>query len=240
MKIISIIIIFLSTINLYTQEHTKWIPLLNNNLEGWTLVDPPAKIVLKDSILTLKMTAHTSRHAYFRTEKKYKNFIFEVEFRREGPIDSGVLFRAEKTSDSAYSGLYGYMVKIDPSFDRLWTGGLFTDFGNGHNWLQTLEDNDIGRYAEKPLGEWNKLRIEVINKHIKVWLNSIPTVNVIDDKYKNGYIAFKIHFLNMSNAEKEAFEIQFKNPKILLNNLKKYSNLPILNTIEDTKIKYFR
>jgi hypothetical protein len=244
MKIFFNIILLLSTFYLYSQEKAKWIPLLNGvDLESWIVVDPPVKVALKDSVLILKMTANTSRHAFLRTEKKYKNFIFEVDFRRDAAIDSGIIFRAEKAPDSAYSGLFGYMVKIDPSLTRCWTGGLFTDYGNSYNWLQSLEGNEEGQHAEMPLGKWNKLRIEAIGKTIKVWLNSVPTAHIVDNKYKSGYLGFKIHFLKQSNAENEAMEIQFKNPRILTKNLNKNSwpiNLSSINTFNDTELKYFR
>lgn len=209
--------------------------------KGWVIVDNPANIQIKENCMVLKMTPHTSRHAFVRTTKKYKNFIFEVEYKRDLNLDSGVLFRSCNAPDSAYSALFGYMVKIDPQQNRLWTGGLFTDFGNGYQWLKTLEDDDQARKAEKSAGEWNTLRIEAQGQIIKVWLNSIPTVHLVDDKYKKGYIAFKIHFLRKEVSPD--ISIAFRNPKIITKNLNKYASemtLPLTDTRGVENIKYFR
>jgi len=211
------------------------------SMNGWVIVDNPVNIQIKESSMVLKMTPYTSRHAFVRTTKKYKNFIFEVEYKRDLNLDSGVLFRSNNAPDNAYSALFGYMVKMDPQQNRLWTGGLFTDFGNGYQWLKTLEDNDSARKAEKSAGEWNTLRIEAQGQIIKVWLNGIPTVNLLDDKYTEGYIAFKIHFLR--NDVTPELSIAFRNPKIITKNLSKYAYpMPLLLT--DTRgivnIKYFR
>ena len=107
----------------------------------------------------LHMTPYTSRHSFVRTNRQFKDFIFEVEFRRDLNIDSGILFRAEDAPDTAFQDLFGYMVKIDPSQTRLWTGGVFIDYGNGLQWLYPLDQNERAKHAEKAKGEWNKIRI---------------------------------------------------------------------------------
>lgn len=221
----------------------NWQSLFNGKtLDGWAVVDKPANVQIKDSSMVLKMTPYTSRHAFVRTNKKYKDFIFEVEFKRDLTLDSGVLFRSEDAPDTAFSALFGYMVKIDPQPTRLWTGGIFIDFGNGHQWLKTLEGDENARKAEKKGGEWNTLRIEAQGQNLRVWLNGVPTVNLIDDKYKEGYIAFKIHFLQ-KEIEKSNLEIAYRHPKIMTKNLSKYAQnmaLPKTDTRGVWKIQYFR
>ena len=69
--------------------------------------------------------------------------------------------------------------------------------------------------------EWNTFRIEAIGNTIKVWVNNIPTVHLINNKYEKGYIAFKIHSMG-NTPEKEKILVHFKNIKILTKNLEKY------------------
>lgn len=225
------------------QPDGAWEVIFNGkDFKGWTVIERPANVVVNDSSIVMHMTAHTSRHSFIRTNKKYKDFIFEVDFRRDRTMDSGVLFRAEPAPDSAFSALFGYMIKIDPSPTRLWTGGIFLDYGNGINWLHPLEGDNRARLAEKSDHEWNRLRIEAIGNHIKVWLNEVPTANLVDNKYIEGFIAFKIHFL-MSEVEKEKMEIAFKNVRIITKNAKKYSrpvDIPVKDTKNKTDITYFR
>lgn len=226
-----------------SQPSAAWESLMNGkDLTGWSVLGKPATVSIQDSSMLLHMTAHTSRHAFVRTDKAYKDFIFEVEFRRDRSLDSGILFRSIDAPDTAFSDIFGYMVKIDPSPTRLWTGGIFLDFGNGINWLHTLEGDDRARMAERVDQEWNRLRIEAIGERIKIWLNDIPTVHLIDDKYRKGYIAFKIHYL-MKDAEKEQLEIAFRNARIITRNPKRYVrpiDLPVQDTRNKVEIRFFR
>ena len=240
-KVILMLLAFVSTMA-SGQPSSIWEKLFNGkNLDGWAVIERPANVKIQDSCMVLHMTAHTSRHSFIRTNKKYKDFILEVDFKRDSIIDSGILFRSHTTPDTAFSALFGYMVKVDPSPTRLWTGGVFLDFGNGINWLHSLENDDRARHAEKP-GRWNRLRIEAIGNHIKIWVNGIPTVNMIDDKYQEGFIAFKIHFL-MGEEEKEKLQIAYKNVKIITKDVQKYAqatDLPLRDTRKKVDITYFR
>ena len=221
----------------------KWEYLFDgHSLDGWSVLDKPADIKIRDSSMVLHMTPYTSRHSFIQTNKAFKNFIFEVDFKRDLTIDSGILFRSVDAPDTSFSALYGYMVKIDPSLTRKWTGGVFLDFGNSLQWLHSLEGNEAGKQAEKPEREWNKIRIEAIGESLKVWVNGVSTVNLIDDKYRKGYLAFKIHYL-MAEKEKANLEIAYRNPRILTKNIKKYTwvnNLPPKDTRGALNLTYFR
>lgn len=225
------------------QDMNAWTRLFDGkNLDGWRVIGKPARVQVIDSSLVLRMTAHTSRHAFVRSEKKYRNFILELEFKRDTLLDSGVLFRSTNAPDTAFSSLFGYMVKVDPRPARRWTGGLFVDYGNGHQWLQTLESNEAARAAEFHDGHWNHLRIEAIGQHLKVWLNGIPTVNALDNRYARGYIAFKIHYL-AHDKEQEKLSIAFRNIRIISHHVRKYAlpiSLPLKDTRGWTDITYFR
>jgi hypothetical protein len=242
LKVFSFVLV--SHLSSEAQPAEAWEKIFNGgNLEGWHVIDKPARVIVKDSSMVLQMTAHTQRHAFVRSDKKYKDFIFEADFKRDRTLDSGILFRGVSAPDTAFSALFGYMVKIDPSLTRLWTGGVFVDFGNGFGWLHSLEGDDRARYAEKREGEWNHIRIEALGDHIKVWINGIPTVNMTDDKYREpGYIAFKIHFLT-DELEKEKLSIAFKNMRIVTKNVKRYTrsaDIPLRDTRGELNVTYFR
>lgn len=201
----------------------NWQSLFNGKtLDGWAVVDKPANVQIKDSSMVLHMTPYTSRHAFVRTLEKYRDFIFEVEFRRDLILDGGVLFRSVDAPDTAFSALFGYMVKIDPQPTRLWTGGIFDDFGNTWRWMSTLEGNPTAQNALKNAGEWDTWRIEAVGNHLKIWLNGIPVSNVVNDKHREGYIALKIHFMG-NNPDNEQFSANIKNIRIQTKKVKKYA-----------------
>ena len=87
------------------------------------------------------------------------------------------------------------------------------DFQVAYMWAQV----DMSEDTEAILGVGS-------NDGIKVWLNGIPTANIINNKYKKGYIAFKIHFLG-DNPEKEKSAAWIKNVRIITSKVKKYSKL---------------
>ena len=242
-KIFLSLLFFAYSLTSLSQKDIPWQSLFDGrSLQGWSVLGKPANVQIKDSCIMLHMTPYTSRHSFVRTNRQFKDFIFEVEFRRDLNIDSGILFRAEDAPDTAFQDLFGYMVKIDPSQTRLWTGGVFIDYGNGLQWLYPLDQNERAKHAEKAKGEWNKIRIEAIGQDMKVFLNNVPSVHLKDDKYKKGYIAFKIHYL-MAEKEKADLEIAYRNPRIVTKHLKKYAltgEVAIKDTRRISDIKYFR
>lgn len=63
--------------------------------------------------------------------------------------------------------------------------------------------------------------MEAIGNNIKVWVNGIPTCNLINSKYRAGYIALKIHSLG-NDPKRKATKVSFKNIKIISKNPKKF------------------
>lgn len=221
-----------------------WESLFNGrDFTGWSIIEPPVNAVVKEGDLVIHPTPHTSRHAFIQTNREFQDFIFEIEFRHDRKIDSGVLFRAVPAPATAWSALFGYMVKIDPQPQRLWTGGLFVDFGNSYAWLHTLEGDERARRAEKAAGEWNQLRIEAIGDEIKVWLNGIPTTHILDDRYRAGCFALKVHFLNNDGAALQGLELAYRNARIISVNPQAYAramDLPVQDTRGSLRLTTFR
>ena len=226
------------------QPADAWRSLFNGeNFTDWTLVDPPIDATVQDGAMVIHMTPHTARHAFTRTIEPYHDFIFEIEFLRDQGMDSGVLFRSEDAPDSAFSGLFGYMVKLDPQAQRRWTGGIFVDYGNGYNWLHTLADDPQAQAAEKPGPDWNRLRIEAIGDIITVWLNGVPTAHLRDDRYTAGYIALKIHFMNTGDPAQQARTLRYRHARIITEKPARFttpSPLPLIDARDDQEITYFR
>ncbi len=131
------------------------------------------------------------------------------------------LLRATTAPDTSRVGLFGYMVKIDPSLTRRWTGGIFFDYGNYIEWMYPLADDKRAQQAER-VGEWNHYRIEAIGDIFKVWINDIPVTHLINKRYGEGWIAIKIHYL-AGTPWNEQMSASFKNIRIAETGLKKYA-----------------
>jgi hypothetical protein len=169
------------------------------DLAGWTKVGEAPFDVLDHSIV-LHQKAYTKEHSFLRTNKKYRNFILELDARRDSLFYYGILFRAIKAPDTAHVRLYGYQIKVDHIPTRRWTGGIYDDFGNTWNWLYPLTDNIPAQNALKPPGAWDHYKIEALGDRIRTWVNGVPAADLINRKYRKGYIALKIHQLGGNKA----------------------------------------
>lgn len=220
--IIIFLLVFSSHPDLFSQPGKAWKSIFDGkSFKGWTIVDTPANVTIRDNSFVIHMTKNTRRHAFIQSNEKYKDFILELDCRRDTLFDSGIMFRSIKSPDTARVGLFGYMVKIDPSLTRRWTGGVFFDYGNYIEWMYPLADDTKAQQAER-VGEWNHYRIEAIGHHIKVWINGIPTTNMINPRYKEGFIALKIHYLN-DTPWNEKMSAAFKNIRIISSKPEKYT-----------------
>ncbi|MEX0330663.1 MAG: DUF1080 domain-containing protein [Puniceicoccaceae bacterium] len=173
-----------------------WVSLFNGkDFDGWKIValTDPAPAVVEDGAMVLRQRINTAEHTFVATVVEYGDFILELELQDNPDFNSGILLRCIDAAGNAAVRLNGYQVKIDNT-KRSWTGGVFDDFGNTWRWLYDLSDNEAGR-ASFHHGEWAHVRIECLGPVIKVWINGVPTCHLLDEKYDEGYIAFKIHSL---------------------------------------------
>ena len=219
-------IILIST-NLRAQKNSEpWQNLFNGkNLDGWEIVGNTGIVKVIDSAITCNMIKETNVHTFVATEKKYDNFILEMDINTDTSYNSGVILRAfdaPENCDSCNVSLYGYQVKLDPSITRKSSGGIFYDYGKTWRWLYPLENDERAQNAYK-VGLWNHFRMEVIGNSIKIWVNDIPVTNLINSDFKEGYIALKIHSLKQNDPEKEKLKGRFKNIRIITKNPEKYT-----------------
>lgn len=220
------VLILLILLSMQTMASNKsgsepWITIFNGkDFKGWSIIGSFGKAWVEDSTIITHMVSNTPEHTFVRTNKKYKDFILEADCKLEGNIHSGFILRSMEAPDTASVCIYGYQVKLDPN-ERRWSGGIFDDFGKTYSWWYTLADDARARAAFK-LREWNHFRMEAIGNNLKVWVNGTPTCNLINSKYKKGYIALKIHSLG-NNPEREKAFVHFKNIRIISKSPEKYA-----------------
>jgi Domain of Unknown Function (DUF1080) len=200
-----------------------WVSLFNGrDLSGWkriALADP-GPVVVEDGEMVLRQRVNTKEHSFVASELDYEDFILELDLKDDPGFNSGILLRCVNSNSDAKVRINGYQVKIDDT-PRAWTGGIFDDFGDSWTWMHDLADNERGRSAFK-LGEWAHIRIECIGNLTKVWVNGVPTCHLLDEKYRKGCIAFKIHSLgNQPKATQNV--IRFKNIRIITEQPKRYA-----------------
>ena len=152
------------------------------DLSGWT-IHGTEKWYVENGLLVCE-SGPDKKYGYLSTDKPYKNFILTLQFKQEANGNSGVFFR----SSIEGTKINGWQVEVAPA--GLHTGGIYESYGR--EWLIQPKPGD-----EKWLkpGEWNTLKIKVINDETTTWLNDHQMIYIKDEKIGNGvgFIALQIH-----------------------------------------------
>ena len=182
-------------LNTQAEERDGWVSLFNGrNLKGWTRLGGKAKFKVEDGAIVGVSTKGTS-NTFLATEKRYGDFILEMEYKVDEGVNSGVQFRSQSRADFENGRVYGYQFEIDPAAV---TGncGVYDEARRG--WLYSLENEPKAQQAFRH-GEWNRLRIEAVGTSMRVWVNGIPTAEFVDDLDSDGFIALQVHEIGDSD-----------------------------------------
>jgi len=157
----------------------KWENLFNGkDLKGFKQLNGKAKYTVQNGEI-VGTTVMNEPNSFLATEKEYGDFIFEVDFKVNDKMNSGLQFRSEikdandkcnVTDKKTPERVHGYQMEIDPS-DRGWSGGIYDEARRG--WLYSLENNPPAKTAFKNNG-WNHYRIECIGNSIRTWVIASP------------------------------------------------------------------
>ncbi len=152
------------------------------NLDGW-VIHGTEKWFVEDGLLVCE-SGPDKEYGYLSTEKFYDNFELTLEFLQESNGNSGVFFR------STFEGtkVSGWQVEVAPPNHD--TGGIYESYGRG--WLVQIPDE---REDILKMGEWNAMKIKVVDDHVTTWLNGEQMVDLVDEKIGQGKgaIALQIH-----------------------------------------------
>ena len=215
-KTFVIMLIFCSWASLNAAD-AGWIQLFNGkNLKGWKKLNGNAEYQIRDGVIVGISRVNTP-NTFLATKKEYGDFILEYEAKMDDGLNSGVQIRSKSLKSYRNGRVHGYQVELDAS-PRAWSGGIYDEARRG--WLYNLEYNPRAKTAYKH-EDWNKFRVEAIGNHIRVWLNGIQTVDLIDDMTPKGFIALQVHSIG-KDKEREGKTVQFRNIRIRTKDLHKY------------------
>ena len=177
--ITSILVFALSAPNLQAQGKS----LFNGkDLKGW-IIYGTEKWYVEDGLLVCE-SGPDAEYGYLGTKKHYKNFELNLDFKQEADGNSGVFIR------STIEGvkISGWQVEVAPKGKH--TGGVYESYGRG--WLIKPEPEKEGVLK---VGEWNHLKIIIVDDTITTWLNGVQMIALTDEKIGegNGAIALQIH-----------------------------------------------
>lgn len=113
---------------------------------------------------------------FLMTERRFGNFVLELEFKPDSTINSGVFVRCKNMALSAEDCYELNIWDLHPNQDAR-TGAV------------------VGR--TKPLAhvntlnKWNIYRIVCENDSIRAWINGLKVIEIADKSLKEGYIALQ-------------------------------------------------
>ena len=172
-----------------TPDGEGFVPLFNGkNLDGWKTTGN--WVVEDDGTVTLVPrpgeTGWQRFDAYIMTERTYKDFVLDLEFKIEKEGNSGVFIRV---GDPLQPVANGIEVQI------LDTHGLENP-GN-HDCGGVIGTAAPSKNMAKPAGEWNRYTITVENNRLTVVLNGEQIIDLkldesaMKDRPEVGHIGFQ-------------------------------------------------
>lgn len=209
------------------KDTTPWENMFDGKtLNGWSVIGGKASYEVKDGTIVGTSTLNTI-NTFLRSDKIYGDFILELDYKVDPKLNSGIQIRSNSFPSYRNGAVHGYQIEIDPS-KRSWSAGVYDESRRG--WLNTLADNPKAQKAFKQ-NEWNHYRIEAIGDTIKTWINDVPASYLIDDMTAAGFIGLQVHGIG-KDKEKDGTQVIWKNVKILIKNVEKYSKKSDLTPIE--------
>jgi Domain of Unknown Function (DUF1080). len=175
---------------------------VESDTANWTYVlkdkklKPTDVFVMKDGVLNITGVSN----GYLRTKKSYSNSEINLEWRWTKKLgNSGVLVHIQP-KDTIWPACFQVQQKADAAGDIICMNGL---------WAKECTDSvkftvkKLQPSNEKPLGEWNSMKIICLKKTIKVYVNNVLQNNITGVTASNGFIGFQnegnpLEFRNLS------------------------------------------
>jgi len=185
-----------TTLPTATTSLTPTLLFNGKDLSGWTIYGTE-KWYVEDSLLVCE-NGQEEGFGYLGTNKDYKSFELNVEFKQETPKSNGGVFIH---SELEGTDIDGWQVEIGPPGHQ--AGGIHR-YDSG--WL--IKPDPIKDEALK-MGEWNHLKIRVAGDKMVVWLNGTEMSSLVDPKIEasEGLVALQIHKGNVNKLRWRNIEI---------------------------------
>lgn len=168
---------------LFSCQQSNEISLFNGkDLSGW-IIYGTEKWYVEDGLLVSE-SGPDKDYGYLGTDKHYKNFEVDLEFKQEADGNSGVFIRS--TVDG--TKVSGWQVEVAPPGHD--TGGIYESYGRGWLIKPDKEKDSALKY-----GDWNKMKIIVNRDRVQSFLNGVEMVDFTDEKIGQGEggILLQIH-----------------------------------------------
>ena len=179
MKYLKLLLILMTTQLAFGQT----MDLFNGkDLSGWKIYGTEKWYV--ENGLLISESGPDKEYGYLATEESFKNFELTAEFKQEANGNSGIFFR----SSIEGTKITGWQAEVAPPDHD--TGGIYESYGRG--WL-IKPDKEKDKNLK--FGDWNTMKVRVVDDTVTTWLNGVEMITLTDEKIgeADGSIALQIH-----------------------------------------------
>ena len=167
-------LMILLTVSFLSFQQDNEISLFNGkDLSGW-IVYGTEKWYVEDGLLVSE-SGPDKEYGYLGTDRHFKDFEINLEFKQEADGNSGVFIRS--TADG--TKVSGWQVEVAPPGHN--SGGIYESYGRGWLIKPDPEKDKALKY-----GDWNKMKILVKGDRVQSFLNGVEMVDFSDEKIGRG------------------------------------------------------
>ena len=125
-KVLFLLCFFALSSLLRAQSSKDWERLFNGkDLKGWKQLNSKATYTVQSGEI-IGTTVFNQPNSFLASEKDYRDFILELEFKVDSNMNSGIQFRSESKPEYNNGRVHGYQFEVDPSW-RAWTGVIYDE-----------------------------------------------------------------------------------------------------------------
>lgn len=212
----------------------QWTELFNGrDFTGWERLNGSAKYEVEEGGVIAGIYRPNSPNSFLATEKRYGDFILEVEMKIPEGVNSGIQIRSQSRHDYRSGRVHGYQVECS-GIAGGFSGGIYDEARRG--WLYFTINDPRARNALK-VGAWNQYRIEAVGNRIRTWINGAPCADLVDDMDAEGFIALQVHSIG-DNSPDAGKRVRWRNIRIRTENLEtalwpEFPNLPQMSYLDN-------
>jgi hypothetical protein len=191
--------------NQLTQEEKRdgYVLLFNGkNLDGWE-GDPALWSVGNGAIVGTTDSHPIQENTFMIYRERFSDFIlrFDIKLRNH---NSGVQFRSTVLPHFVVTG---YQADASEVGDHSAWGNFYEEKGRGRNVMKTPDEGWLKAKSVVRHGDWNSYEVFAQGSHMRLKFNGVETIDLTDDKTKDGVIALQLH-------AGEPMRVEFRNLRV--------------------------
>ncbi len=180
-------------------QAAEWTPMFNGrDLSGWAAT-PGGSWTAEDGMIVGRSPVNETRYGVLLSAKVYHNFHARGSFRVIHG-DSGFYFRTMRMNGPG--SVQGLQMEVDDSRE---TGGLYES--NGRGWVVKLDEAIHDKTGYTP-GQWTNFDVRCQGPSIKVNINGVQVVDLMDDRNNRmGRFGLQLHANMLMHVEFKGLEV---------------------------------